>query len=94
MIVRDIRLLNVVMAIQPPEKHSCYHSEKSLWTSLVLGISPLEATMSFTALTIIDTVTNLVELVRLDNKTAANVALQFENTWLARYPKPMRCIHD
>jgi len=50
--------------------------------------------MSFQALTIIDTVTNLVELVRLDNKTSSNVALQFENTWLARYPRPMRCIHD
>jgi transposase InsO family protein len=50
--------------------------------------------ISFTALTIIDTVTNLVELVRIDNKTAAHVALQFENTWLSRYPKPFACIHD
>lgn len=48
----------------------------------------------FMALTIIDMVTNLVELVRLENKTSAHVALQFENTWLSRYPKPLHCIHD
>jgi hypothetical protein len=40
-------------------------------------------------------VTNLFEVVvRIDNKTAANVSLHFENTWLARYPKPLYCIHD
>jgi transposase InsO family protein len=48
----------------------------------------------FHALTIIDMVTNLVEVVRLDNTTAANVALHFENTWLARYLRPLNCIHD
>jgi transposase InsO family protein len=48
----------------------------------------------FHALTIIDMVTNLVEVVRIDNTTAANVALHFENTWLARYPRPLFCIHD
>jgi hypothetical protein len=46
------------------------------------------------ALTIIDTVTNLVELVRINNKTSAHVALQFENTWLARYPRPIHCTFD
>ena len=49
---------------------------------------------TFQALTIIDTVTNLTELVRLNNKTSAHVANQFENTWLSRYPRPLRCIHD
>lgn len=48
----------------------------------------------FSALTIIDTTTNLVELVRLEDKTAAHVARKFEQTWLARYPKPTVCIHD
>ena len=42
----------------------------------------------------IDTVTNLVELVRLENKSSAHVALQFENTWLSRYPRPLHCIYD
>jgi hypothetical protein len=39
--------------------------------------------VEFKALTIIDTVTNLIELVRLDNSSATHDALQFENTWLA-----------
>jgi transposase InsO family protein len=51
-------------------------------------------TMTFNALTIIDLVTNLVELVRLDNKTSDHVALQFVNTWLARYPRPTSCVYD
>ena len=46
------------------------------------------------ALTCIDPVSNLVELLRVDNKTAAHVAMKFENNWLARYPRPVRCIHD
>jgi transposase InsO family protein len=50
--------------------------------------------VSFRALTIVDNVSNLVELVRIDNKTSAHVALQFENTWLSRYPLPKRCIYD
>jgi transposase InsO family protein len=49
---------------------------------------------TFMALTIIDTVTNLVELVRLDNKTSAHVSMQFENNWLSRYPLPVNCIYD
>ena len=43
----------------------------------------------FSALTaIIDTVTNLVELVRIDDKTSDNVARKYEQCWLARYPWP------
>ncbi len=30
----------------------------------------------------------------VNNKTAAHVARQFENTWLARYPRPLHVIHD
>jgi transposase InsO family protein len=51
-------------------------------------------TVSFSALTVIDMVTNLVEVIRIDNKTSAHVARQFENTWLSRYPRPLQCIHD
>jgi hypothetical protein len=46
--------------------------------------------VKFNALTIIDTVTNLIELVRLDSSSAMHAALQFENTWLAQYPCPMQ----
>ena len=42
------------------------------------------------ALTIVDVVTNLVEVTRIDNKSAAHVAMH----WLSRYPRPMNCIHD
>ena len=46
------------------------------------------------ALTIIDPVTYLTELVRVDNKTAEHVANNFAYTWLTRYPWPEKCIHD
>jgi hypothetical protein len=59
------------------------------WTMLVHGEE-----IEFSALTCIDTVSNLVELVRIENKTAAHVGMLFENTWVARYPKPERCVHD
>ena len=53
-----------------------------------------EKTLEFHALTIIDQDTNLAEIVRIENKTSSHIATLFENTWLARYPKPERCIHD
>jgi hypothetical protein len=52
-----------------------------LWT-LSIGNQKLK----FSALTIIDMVTNLVEVIRIDNKSAARVAMHYENTWLSRYP--------
>ena len=48
----------------------------------------------FNALTMIDTVSNLVELVRIDDKTSAHIAKKFAQVWLTRYPWPARCIHD
>jgi hypothetical protein len=44
--------------------------------------------LKFSALTMIDMVTNLVEVVRISNKTAAHIGMHFENTWLSRYPNP------
>ena len=49
---------------------------------------------SFLVLTIIELRSNLAELVRVDNKTAFQAATRFEQTYLARYPRPLRCIHD
>ena len=46
------------------------------------------------ALTIIDTTSNLVELIQIENKFSENVARRFHNTWLARYPRPEHVIHD
>ena len=48
----------------------------------------------FNALTIIDPVTNLLEIVRISSKEAKYMAQMFENNWLARYPRPLRCIYD
>jgi hypothetical protein len=51
-------------------------------------------TETFHALTIIDNVTNLVELVRIDNKSLQHVANKLEQSWLHRYPIPTSCIYD
>ena len=59
------------------------------WTVQVRG-RPYE----FSALTAIDTVTNLVELIRIDNKESNTVARKFAQCWLTRYPWPQRCVHD
>ncbi len=40
------------------------------------------------------TVTNLVELVRIDHKTSDDVTRKYAQCWLARYPWPQQCIHD
>ena len=48
----------------------------------------------FSALTSIDRVTGLPELIRIDDKTSAHTADKFEESWLARYPRPMICCHD
>jgi len=50
--------------------------------------------LRFSALTCIDPVTNLTELKRINNKTSEHITMLFENEWLARYPRPARCIHD
>ncbi len=48
----------------------------------------------FNALTVINTVSNLVELVRIDEKTSAHVARKYAQVWLSRYPWLERCVHD
>ena len=50
--------------------------------------------VEFNALTCIDTASNLVELIRVDNKTSAHVRNKFVQCWLSRYPRPIRCVHD
>ena len=60
------------------------------WTVKIRG----KTTREVFALTIIDTTSNLVELVPIENKMSKNVARTFHNTWLARYPQPESVIHD
>jgi hypothetical protein len=59
------------------------------WTLLVHGQE-----IEFNALTCIDPVSNLVEVQRIENKSATHVGMIFENLWLSRYPKPECCVHD
>lgn len=50
---------------------------------------------SFHALTIMDPVTNWIEIVDIDHdKTSENIALAFDRQWLSRYPRPSYCIFD
>jgi transposase InsO family protein len=48
----------------------------------------------FSALTIINLVTNLVKIVHVTNKMSSALTAHFVNAWLACYPKPMSCEHD
>jgi len=57
-----------------------------------ISVHNIELTLN--ALMIIDTVTNLVELIRVSNKSATHFGLQLENAWLSRYPRPQFIIHD
>ncbi len=45
-------------------------------------------------LKMIDTVLNLVELVRIDDKTSAHIDRKYAQVWLTQYPWPACCIHD
>ena len=59
------------------------------WT-IVVGNEEYE----FNALTSIDTTLNLVEMIRIDEKSSQHVCNKFEQSWLSQYPWPERCIHD
>ena len=51
--------------------------------------------VSFMALTCIDPVLNLLEIELLDgSKSSFAVSRKFENSWIARYPRPNRCVFD
>ena len=50
--------------------------------------------ITFSALTIIDPVTKLTELVRIENKAADHVPRKFAQTWLSRHSWQQRCVHD
>ena len=50
--------------------------------------------LTFHALTIMDAASALIELVRVDALDGEATSLAFENTWLARYPRPTRAVYD
>jgi hypothetical protein len=45
-------------------------------------------------LSCIDTTSNLVELIRMDNKMAEHIWDKFVQSWLCCYPWPIRSVHD
>jgi hypothetical protein len=61
------------------------------WTVQVRG-NPYK----FKALTVIDTVLNLVKLIRIDDKRSKTVARKIAQCWLTRYPwsQSQCCVHD
>ena len=48
----------------------------------------------FNALTVIDNVSNLLKLVRIDEKSYAHVERKYAQVWLSRYPWPNCCVHN
>ena len=48
----------------------------------------------FKALTMININSNITEITRINNTSSQHITMKFQNTWLARYPKPSKCIHD
>ncbi len=59
------------------------------WTVQVRG-NPYE----FEVLSVVDTVTNLVKLIRIDDKRSHTVARKFAQCWLTGYPWPQHCVHN
>jgi hypothetical protein len=53
-----------------------------------------ERLLEISALTSIDIASTLGEIIRIEEKTSEHVFQKFENLWLARYPRPIRVIHD
>ena len=51
-------------------------------------------TLKFHAMTMIDACTNLLEIKYTFSTTAAEGAAAVENTWLARYPRPVKIVTD
>jgi hypothetical protein len=48
----------------------------------------------FDMLSVIDTVTNLVKLIRVDDKNSVTIARKYAQCWLSCYPWPQSCVHD
>ena len=38
--------------------------------------------------------TNLLDIISINSKKSRHISDHFDNCWLARYPRPNRCVHD
>ncbi len=80
--------------IGPGYGHLPPHNDVSVpWEEITIDLIgpwaieiPCIGELSISALTAIDTATGLAELVCIDNKTLAHIALKLEHMWLACYP--------
>ena len=78
------KLLGAGYGLLPPRQ-----APFMLWSEVAVDlIGPWKIDLNgveieFKALTCIDPVTNLVEIMRVENQTAEHVAQQFENAWLS-----------
>jgi hypothetical protein len=77
------------------------HPEQVPWHTVAVDlvgpwtIRARNRTVQLLLLHCIDPVTRWLELTRLRiGKEAEVVALEFDRTWLSRYPRPLRCLHD
>ena len=58
-------------------------------------IGPWKVTINqFKAVTCIDSVVNLPEVIPVENAKSKTEAEAFEDNWLSCYPRPRKCIHD
>ena len=57
-------------------------------------VSIINFEYQFRALTCIDTIIGLHEVIPVDNATSKSVAIAFEDNWLSQYPAPVRCLHN
>ena len=64
------------------------------WYIEVGGTRSQANTYEFRALTCIDTVSNLAELIRQERVTAAANCNLIDQAWMCQYPWPKRVIHD
>ena len=69
--------------------HDVHVDTTGPWTVKANGVSTI-----YQALTCIEPVFNLLEIAPIANKTSEEAARVFNNTWLSRYPRPVRCVHD
>ena len=70
------------------DKHRYEHCLKHKLPSKGYGLLPQREMIC------IDTASNLVKLICIDNKTAVHIRDRFIQSWLIRYPRPIRCVHD
>jgi len=70
------------------------------WTEIAVDIiTPWKIKVNgrvveFNALTCIYIASNLVELIKIDEKTSVHVKEKFKQVWLARYPLIKHCVHN